>query len=369
MSGVPLEVESIVKSKFKVNDTFQLPDGEVEYRIQYEPSSKEKFEELCAELEPKDLTPWLSGRGTDCTLQVRKRQQLKPSASRIPVILALLTVGSVLVFGLVERQTFGQFAPGIPDYVVFISYAACMVAILAAHEFGHRYASEKNGVPPPTPYFIPGIPVVTAFLPSLGIISLPRRPAVNRDALFDLSLAGPLAAFAVTVLLYIVSEFAAVQSAVPMLGAQLQNAQIYNPSTIQFAIDSAFSSFVPGVTGGYLRLSPVADAASVGFVLTFLSLLPISLFDGGQMAATVLGPRTARVATYLSMVALVTLDSPTYWVVAFLFIVIGARQANAQVLDEVSGISPTKRALFLLMIVLAFLCVPIPQNLASFPLG
>jgi membrane-associated protease RseP (regulator of RpoE activity) len=373
LSEAPTEVESIVKARFKVTDTFQLPDGEVEYRVEYEPSSKTKFEELCSALEPMGLTPWLSGSGADCTLQVRKRQQLKSSASRIPVILALLTMGSVFVFGLVERQVFEQFAPGIPDYIVFISYAACMVAILAAHEFGHRYAAEKRGVPTPTSYFMPGIPVVTAFLPSLGAISIPRGPALNKDALFDVSIAGPLAAFAVTVLLYVVSEFASVPSAVPLLAGQLQSAgfsvQVVNPSTIQAIIDSAASFFVPGAGGGYLRLSPIADAATVGFVLTFLSLLPMSIFDGGRMAATALGPRAAKVATYLSIIALVVIDTPTYAAVAFLFLLIGGRQANQPVLDEVSGISPKKRTLFLLTILLAFLCLPIPQNIGFLPLG
>jgi membrane-associated protease RseP (regulator of RpoE activity) len=177
----------------------------------------------------------------------------------------------------------------------------------------------------------------------------------------------------VSILLYVVSEFASVQSVVPLLNGQLQSGQflvhVYNPSVLQMAIDAAFSLVSQAPAGGYIRLSPVSDAASIGFVLTFLSLLPIALFDGGQMASTILRPGAARTASYVSGLVLLVIDFPTYWIIGLLVIVIGWRQAEVPLMDGVSRISESRRTIFLAMIVLAFLCVPVPQNIASIPLG
>lgn len=372
MSALSSEADSLVRSRFQVKDTFNLPDGEVEYRISYDPQTKPKFVELVGELKPRGLVAWLSGTEEDCALQLRKEHPPKPSASRVPVILALSAVAMILVFGLFEIWIFGEFAPSVPDYIVFVSYAACMVAILAAHEFGHRYQAEKSASSPPISYFIPGIPLVTFFLSSLGIVSRYRSAVLNRDAVFDIALAGPVVAFIVTVLLYAISEFASVQSAIPLVAGQLRNAQfqvqVYNPSAIQMAVDAAFSFVSPIPTGGYVKLSPISDAASVGFVLTFLSLLPIALFDGGQLASTVLGSGSSKVVSYLSGIALLAIDFPTYWFVGFLVILIGWRQADVPLKDQVSKLSASRRAIFFLMLVLAFLCMPVPQNIASIPL-
>ncbi|MDV3244174.1 MAG: hypothetical protein LYZ66_03215 [Nitrososphaerales archaeon] len=361
-----------MRSRFQVTDTFQLPDGEVEYKITYGPGSKDSFKALCSELLPKGFSPWLAGSKDDCSLVVRKRQPPRPSVSRIPVIMALLTVASVVVFGLLERSTYAIFAPGIPDYVVVVSSCACILAILAAHELGHRYVAEREHVASPTPFLVPGIPGFTAFLPSLGIVSLQREPAVNRDVVFDLSIVGPIAAFGVTLLLYFVGEFAAVQSVVPLSGNRVVNGYVFtqiNPSVIQMAIGSALSGFTSSVAPGYFKLSPINDAAAIGFLLTFLNLLPMTFFDGGYMAASVFGGRGVRVATYLSVLALVTIDTPTYWAPAIIVLLIASRAPRLQVLDEVSEAKRSKKAVLLLALLLAFLCLPFPQNFATFPLG
>ena len=377
MSELPAEVDSIVRTRFEVKDRFILPEGGMEYKVGYTPESKSKFAELSAELDSRGYTAWLSGRGDDYTLQLLRKQPPKPSPSRWPVIMALLTVGMVMIFGLFELQVFDVFAPSIPYYVVFVSYVACMVAVLAAHEFGRRYSSEKRGAPTGVPYFIPGLPAITAFLPSLGVISRHKAPLMNRDVAFDQALAGPLAVFSVSLLLYIVSEFASVQSAVPLLGGVLQKAQfqvqVFNPSVIQIVIDSLFSLVIPSPSGGYIRLSPIADAASVGFFLTFLGLIPVAFFDGGQAASAVLRPAALRAASYICGAGLMVLDFPNYWVLGLgiftLSLLASGRQTEVQLYDEVSAASPSRRTIFLLVLLLALCCIPIPQNLASIPLG
>jgi peptidase M50-like protein len=372
LAETPQDFDSYVRKRFSVKDSFQLPDGEVEYRVDYTPESKASFKALCSELQPLGFTPWLSGSEEDCALVVRKKQTPHPSLSRIPVLMALFTVASVVAYGILEFLIYADFAPTIPGYVVFLSYTACILAILVAHEFGHRYAAERRGTVAPVPYLIPGIPGITAFLPSLGTVSTQREPALNKDLLFDISIAGPLAAFGITVVLYALSAFVAVPSSAPLSGTQAINGYFsvsqLNPSVLQTAMDSALSPFLQQLAPGYLRLSPVSDAASIGFVLTFLSLLPMSFFDGGYLASTILRERGLRVATYLSIAVLIAIDTPSYWAPALFTLIIASRQQRSLLLDEVSKPSRSKRAILVLAIVLAFLCLPIPQNLITFPL-
>ena len=373
MTETPPDFDSIVRAKFAVKDSFQLPDGEVEYRVEYGPESKENFRSLCTELRRKGFSPWLGGTRDDCTLVVRRWQAPRPSASAIPVLTALFTVASVGAFGILEVLIYANFAPMIPNYVVLLGYGACVLAILVAHELGHRYVSERRGSAAPVAYLIPGIPGITAFLPSLGFVSTQREPAVNRDALFDVTMAGPLVALAVTLVLYVLSSFVSVQSSQPLSGNQALNAYfsvgLGNPGALQAAIDSALSPFLAHVAPGYFRLSPMNDAAAVGFALTFISLMPMSLFDGGFLASTVLGERGIRAATFLSVLALIVIDTPTYWAPALLTLLVAGRQQRIQLLDEVSRPARSKRVLFVLALILALLCLPIPQNLATFSLG
>ena len=372
MSDSPPDFDSLVRARFGVKDSFQLQDGEMEYRVSYTPESKENFRALCSELLPKGYSPWLVGAEEDCVLLVKKKQEPQRSVSRIPVLMALLTVASVVAFGILEVLIYSDFAPVIPNYVVLLSYCACMLAILVAHEFGHRFVAERRGTSAPVPYLIPGIPGITAFLPSLGIVSTQREPAVNRDTVFDIALAGPLVAFGITLVLYVLSAFASVQSTLPLSGSQSINAYFsvsqVNPGVIQMAIDSALSPFLQRVTPGFVRLSPVSDAAAIGFFFTFITLLPMSFFDGGYLASSVLGERGVRAGTYLGVLALIAIDTPAYWAPAIFTLLIASRQQRVQLLDEVSKPSRRKRLLFVLAIVLAFLCLPIPQNLATFPL-
>lgn len=369
MSQFPPDVDSTVRGKFQVKDSFMLPDDEVEYKVIYEDNSKKSFRELWSELNSKGYTPWLFGSRDDPTLIVRKKQQVKASRSRIPALLLFLTLASIVAFSLLQVLVYGMMAPQVPGYLVIISYTTCVVAILAAHEFGHRYAAEKNSISPSTSFLIPGVPAFTAFLPSLGIISSQREPVVNRDSLFDLSLAGPVAALIVVVAVYIAGELSWVQSSVTLQSAQSINSFIQigqiNPSAIQLALDTVLSPFVRTIPAGYVTMSPLLDAGTVGFFLVFLNLLPIAQFGGGRLLSAAFGDRLLRLTSIASALALVLIDTPNYLFIALFIILIAGRETNVQVLDELSGPSGSRKALFFIALIVALLSLPIPRNIAG----
>jgi membrane-associated protease RseP (regulator of RpoE activity) len=372
LSAPPIDLDSSVRSKFTVKDSFHLPDGEMEFSIVYRPDSKERFVELSQEFAASGFTPRLVGGKENALLFVRKTQTVGRQRSRVPVILALLALGSVVVFGLYSGfVVYPMYAPSIPGGVVILLYGAVVIAVLAAHELGHTYFSRRKDETPPAPYLLPGVLGVTMALPTLGIISRQRGPAVNRDRFFDVMLAGPLLGLAVSMALYVLGAVVAVQSAVPLQSCQQVNGTaVLCPSVIQLGLDAVIGPFLPHVASGYSALSPLADGATVGLILTFVGLLPMASFDGGHLSSLAWGPGASRIATYLSVILLISVDPPTYWALAVVVLLLmsSSRNSEPQLLDEVSPVSVTRRWLYLGAVVLALLCMPLPQTIAGFPL-
>ena len=372
MSAQPVDLEALVRSKFTIRDAFQLPDGEMEFSVEYRSDSKDRFGELCLQLGVHGLTPRLVGTEEDVLLFVRKAQSDEKWRSRIPIILALLTLGSVAAFGLFLGTIYKQYAPSVPEGSVIFLYGAAVIAVVAAHELGHIYMSRKRSEASPVPHVLPGIPGITAALPTLGIISRQRGPAVNRDRFFDVIIAGPLIGLATALVLYVFGTILSIQSAVPLQSCQQVNGTAtLCPSVIQKGLDAVIGPFLPAVATGYSSLSPLADGATVGLILTFVSLLPMATFDGGYLSSLTWGPRASRAASYLSLILLISVDLPTYWALAFMVLLLMNlnRSSEVQLLDEVSPISDRRRWFYLGTLAVALLCMPLPQTLAGFPLG
>lgn len=365
MSSMPPELDSLVRSSFTVTDTFQLPEGEAEYRVAYTAESRLRFKDLHRKAAAMGFTPRLMGSREECTLTLRRTLTAPRRQSRVPTILALLSLISIIAFSLLEKALYGEFAPGVPGLVVIASYSLGVIAVLAAHEFGHRSAARRNRELSLTSYLIPGIPGLTAFLPVIGPLSTQKGPATNRDGLFDVLLWGPLAGFVVALALSLVGEFDTVVSSIPLQGNQVVNTFIAvkfsNPSAIQYALDWLLSPFIVQVPSGFVLLSPIGDAATVGLLLTFIGLLPMASFDGGMLASTVWGSKVSRLATYASALVLISFDTLNYFAIAIFVILIAGRQLNVQLLDEVSEISRRRKWVYGAAVVLAFLCVPLPQ--------
>lgn len=318
------------------------------------------------------MTPKLVGTQEDALLFVRKAQKDEKWRSRVPVVLALLTLGSVVAFALLLGTIYQQYAPSVPEGSVILLYGAAVIAVVAAHELGHMYMSRKRSEASPAPHVLPGIPGVTAALPTLGIISSQRGPAVNRDRFFDVIIAGPLMGLAVAMALYVFGAILSVQSAVPLQSCQQVNGTAtLCPSVIQMGLDAVVGPLLPGVATGYSSLSPLADGATVGLILTFIGLLPMATFDGGYLSSLTWGPRASRAASYLSLILLISVDLPTYWALAFVVLLLMnlSRSSEVQLLDEVSPISDRRKWLYLGALVVALLCMPMPHSFAGFPLG
>ncbi len=371
MSGQISDVEQLVRSKFSVKEYFALPDGELEFQIAYDGGAKGKFAELQSELESKGFRPELTGTKEECVLMLRKAEPTVPRVSRIPVLLALLTMASLVVFGILEQSLDNQLVPSMSGYVIFFGFSATIAVVMAGHELAQRLAARKGRAGRASSYLLPGVPFVTPFLPSLGFITSQKAPALNRDRLFDVVITGPLALVLLSIAFYVIGVLTSVPSTVPFNDTSLVNTTVsINPNAIQLGISSVLGHFVQGAPAGYVDVSPVADGAAFGFVLAFIAFLPMALFDGGLLTSLAWGERAARATTYLSVLVLLVIDMEyaTYWAVAIVALLLAGRPVRPKLLDEVSGLSQSRQWVFIGTLVLAFLCLPVPHSLATIAL-
>ncbi|HUH82555.1 MAG TPA: hypothetical protein VLX33_01600 [Nitrososphaerales archaeon] len=371
MSAAPVELEAMVRSRFTVKEFFSLPEGELEFQIAYDEMTKPKFADLEAESRPLGYRPELTGTKVECVLQLKKEEPVPPRNSRVPVLFALLTTASLVVFALIERIGYEQEAPSLPGYYVFFAFIVGVAALLGVHEFSQRMVGLKRRAGHAGSFAIPGVPLLPPFLPSLGFVASQKTPALNRDALFDTIVIGPLAMLLVAVAMSAAGDLTAVSSPVLYQWVHSSNSTyVSNPSAIESSLAAVLGPFLPKAAPGALLASPIADAASVGFILVFICLLPMAIFDGGYLVTVAWGARASRATTYLSVLFLLMLDVDfaIYWAVAIVALILAGRPAKLKLLDEVSPLSARRQWILAGTLVLAFLALPVPHTIATFPL-
>ena len=214
----------------------------------------------------------------------------RPPASRpwVHILLFVLTLASMTAAGAVlqgvdPRHILLHLSEGIP-------FAATLLSILTVHEFGHYFAARKWGVKASLPYFIP----LPFFLGTLGAVIRIRSPIPHKRALMDIGAAGPLAGFALALLVCIVGL---PQSAI------VQAADFYQQPPIQLGAPLLFSGISALVMPEILPdqmvlLSPMAFAGWVGLFITAFNLFPVGQLDGGHIIYALFGSWHGKIARF-----------------------------------------------------------------------
>ena len=322
-------------------------------RLLLPPSSA--LTELVSRFRPLGYTPFLQAGAAGMTW-VRALPFVDvhvPSRPRTNIILFVLTVLSTLIAGSGAFFAFnpltepGRVLDGVP-------FAFTLLAILGTHEFGHYFTARAYGASVSLPYFIPAPPPF--LFGTLGAIIRMRSPARDRNSLFDIAAAGPLAGLVVALpALWIGLGWSKV-AALPEGGSV-----VFGDSLLmRFMTWLAFGHLPPGHD---VFVHPVALAAWVGLFVTALNLIPVGQLDGGRIAYALFGARHRQVsiATFVALLALGTITGSANWFVwAFLlFFVMGFQHQPP--LDDVSPLSPGRYAVgFLCLILLILLVPPVP---------
>src|SRR5881396_3804432 len=178
-----------------------------------------------------------------------------PSRPRLNIILFVLTVLSTVVSGSGAFFDFNplteplKLANGFP-------FAFTLLGILGTHEFGHYFTARHYGASVSLPYFIPAPPPF--LFGTLGAIIRMRSPARDRNSLFDIAAAGPLAGLVVAVPALILGLTWSTIVPEPPAGHVVFGGSLLMGTLTQMLVG-------PIPRGMMLFTHPMADAAWVGF--------------------------------------------------------------------------------------------------------
>src|SRR5262245_48392212 len=268
------------------------------------------------------------------------------------VLTLLSTVAAgCLVAGSFPFVTFNPFRTPV-RLLDGLPFAITLLTILGTHEFGHYFTARAYGASVSLPYFIPAPPPLFLF-GTLGAVIRMRTPARDRNSLFDIAVAGPLAGLVV---------------ALPALWFGLRWSQVgvvppgggmtFGDSILMRLMNYLIFGNVPD--GMDVIVHPVALAGWVGLFVTALNLFPVGQLDGGRIAYALLGPahRFVSIGTLCALLALGLFAESLNWIVfaGLVFLLIGFRHAPP--LDDLTPLSRERYALGVFCLLLLILLIP-----------
>ena len=267
---------------------------------------KPAFETLADELRLLGYLPRVRWIVDSYHIFILEREEFKVEDYRRNLILFAATVTTVFLDGYIRSNNpvlTEALMKGTPVFVNALLFTFSIISIFGLHELGHKYVSMRRGVEASLPYFIPAPPGMGG---TLGAVITQREPPVNRDALFDLGIGGPLTGFLVTIFMGVIGmrlSFLVPQSTVTELMiqfAEIRFQQIPLPIILEYIADLV----KPTPEGYVLIMHPVAFAAWVGCILTFINLIPAWQLDGGHMIRALVGRESHKIISVAGVLIL-----------------------------------------------------------------
>ena len=192
----------------------------------------------------------------------------------------------------------------LANFWLGLPYSLSLLAILAAHEFGHFFAAKYHQVETTLPYFIPVPHFLVNPFGTMGAVIRIRSRIHSRVALFDIGIAGPIAGLIITlvILLYgfmtlpgmeylfsIHPEYTQ-RGNIPQLGLTFGNSLLFWGLLTFFSTNN----FVPPMNEVYHY--PYLCAGWFGLFVTALNLLPVGQLDGGHILYSLVGKKQVLIA-------------------------------------------------------------------------
>lgn len=354
---------------------------------------------LTKDLRPLNYTPiFLEDKGEQIVQIVAALPKPRPSNPWINLIFFALTLASVLLAGTLYSYD-GPTPESLTDYLnlllnnldVGAPFAASMLGILLAHEFGHYLVARYHKTAVTLPYFLP-FPLSP--FGTLGAFIQLKEPPRNKRVLFDIGIAGPLAGLAVALPILLIGL---AQSPVQQLPSFLRAGEGYSlegnsilyllakylvhgqwlPTPASYGDLSPLAHWVsffftgrPFPLGGMdVLLNSVAWAGWAGLLVTALNLIPAGQLDGGHILYALFGKWTRLVRPFvLGGLAILGFFWTGWWIWVFLILLMGG--THAQPLDQITKLNPERKVLAvfgLLLFVLLF--TPIPLQIVEGAFG
>jgi membrane-associated protease RseP (regulator of RpoE activity) len=180
-----------------------------------------------------------------------------------------------------------------------------------------------------------------------------RSPVRDRDALFDIAVAGPLAGLAVALPAMWLGLLWSRIAPLPEQGAMS-----FGDSLLMRGLVYVVLGRVP--EGMDVFVHPMALAGWVGFFVTALNLFPVGQLDGGRIAYALAGRHHRRISTFtaVGLVVLGLVTGSPNWLVFAVLVTLLVGFHHVPPLDDVTPLSRGRYALGVLCFVLLVLLIP-----------
>ncbi len=355
------EIELRVRERFDVKEVYYKGTTSAEFSLGALGPHQEKFQDLVRVLRPMGFVPILRSAGGTATIYVESVKGIPGRQVYLPFFLFCITVATIAVDGWFKSSA---LAASLSDSSVIrdtVLYIAFMLAFLLV-PFAVRYVlTVRSGSPPPTPYFIPGLPTN---IPTFGALYALVEPPVNRDAEMGpaawAAVSGLLVAFITLIVGLLDTRLITQEAATAAFGSSAHFVVQQLPPGLAYLVDA----FLHPTSQGTI-LSPLVFAAWFGLLISFANIVPTRQLEGWRMASGLLGRRSLSLAALLSLFIVVFVS---FWMALFIFAVSwGAREVLP--LDGDSKTSRSRAYLYVAMLVVAavvYLVFLYPQ-LPAFP--
>ncbi|TFG27618.1 site-2 protease family protein [Candidatus Thorarchaeota archaeon] len=371
------ELNEILAGKFEIKMSvleYGMPTFVVQWAQGFAPSNNEQeavFEEIKKSTESLKVWPlvrWRNEKEGEYIIRFVPKEKSKPSNTKINYALFITTLASIALGGFLQATSpifLALFYPaGYTNWdIAFttIIFVIALMGIIFTHEMGHYKMSQKLGIEASLPYFLPGLPQIGG---TFGAFISQKSPPENRRDLIDMGLAGPIAGFAVTLVVLVIGFF----MSVPVTAEELiainqafpsQSSSLAVPYLFVF-MEYIFADFIPA--GGTIYLHPVAFAAWVGCLVTALNLFPIAQLDGGHALRAIVNPQRHKQIGWAGILIMLVMG---YFTMAILIIVLSSGSGHPGPLNDTVKVSNGRIALFLISMVILILAIP-PLGLMLF---
>jgi membrane-associated protease RseP (regulator of RpoE activity) len=341
------QLRDAVESEFEVEDGF-IEYGIPTFYVRLRQDSKQAFLRLAKRLNATDFVPILRKKEEKVVLQVVRKPPVKSSRKIVNLALFFATVGTTFLTGYI--LSLGWVMEGLMSEPIVGAemFTVAIMAILVAHEMGHKLTADMHGIEATMPYFIPGPPPNLGGVGTFGAVIQQKSLPPNKDALFDLGASGPIVGFIVAVIVTIVgiplSHMVTIEAGTPTL-----------PTPILFVFIGIV--FPPsGTSGNAVLMHPVAFAGWVGMLLTMLNLVPAGMLDGGHAMRSLFGEQTCRILSFLAAIVLFL----TGYVLMAMFAFLLSMQRHPGPLDDVSKLTISRKLVFIVLVSIFVLCLALP---------
>ena len=388
-------IDALVRRIFSIQDITQ-GSAQQGFLLRYRgrlvaQDSAQAYDQLSQWLKPYHLTPLFRVEGEQqVILLIQELPAPREGRPMLNLLMFILTVLSVIFaggyFNQVEPLPVQPLQAALALLKSGWTFAVSMMAILAAHEFGHYLAGRAHRVKVTLPFFIP---MPFSPLGTMGAFINMKEPPRNKRVLMDIAVAGPIAGYLVSLVAIWIGLSLSHLETLPLTFPQGQGLQIEGnsltyllmkwlyfgkllPQPADFGGLSPLLYWVkyfftarPFPLGGVdVMIHPVAWAGWAGLLVTSLNLIPAGQLDGGHIFHLLFGTKGSRRIYPFLLAVLAGLGFlwSGWWLWAALLFIFG--RVYAEPLDQITPLDRKRKVLGIIALIIFVLTfIPVPLSL------